>query len=127
MNVVPLQISNTTYIVSGTIPFETLQGPAINYWVDVQNTAGKTSDSDTYTIGVRPDYPVGGKLELDVVQNELRAVWKTQRHSLLTTAVPAYGTISLLVDGNNVYTSPPQSIQWICTNSCNVTMADLVR
>src|SRR5207245_9789778 len=66
MDLVPLQISNTTYAVSGTIPQEMMQAPAMTYWIDVHNKDGKTSDSDQYTIGAKPNYVVDGKLEMDL-------------------------------------------------------------
>ena len=122
MSVVPLQISNTTYAISGTIPSEMMQGPAINYWVDVQNEAGKISDSDTYAIGVKPDYPIGGKLELDVVQYGAAGSAENPTAYFTNNGSSVYGTISLLVDGDKVYTSQPQlfngttqtsvSLQW---------------
>ena len=109
MNVVPLQISNTTYVVSGTIPPEMMQGPAINYWVDVQNAAGKTSDSDVYSIGVTQDSPVQGNLELDVVPS--RAAGSVENPIAYFTnngASPIYGYVTLLVNGSQVFASQPQ-------------------
>src|SRR2546427_700269 len=107
--VVPLQISNTTYAVSGTIPQEMMQAPAIAYWIDVHNKAGKTSDSEQYSIGVKPTYVIDGKLETDI--RPTRAEGTTEHPTVYFTNLatkPVYGSVSLVVDGNTVYTSPPQ-------------------
>ena len=108
MNVVPLPISNSTYLISATIPSDLLHAPGMKYWIHVENNANKIADSDTATIGVKPDYPIDGKLELDVSQN--RAAGTTARPAAYFTnnGQPEYGTISLVVDGNTVYTSPGQ-------------------
>ncbi|MBI3640596.1 MAG: hypothetical protein HY223_09860, partial [Thaumarchaeota archaeon] len=109
MDVMPLQVSNTTYIVSGTIPQESMQSPAIKYWIDVQNNAGKTTDSETYDIGVKSSYSISGKLELDIVHN--KAAGTIARPTAYFTNEdnrPVYGTISLIVDGKSVYTSQGQ-------------------
>ena len=106
MNVTPLPISNSTYIVSATIPSDLLDAPGMQYWIHVENNAHKIADSDTATIGVKPDYPIDASLELDVSQN--RAAGTTARPSayLTNNGQPVYGTISLVVDGSTVYTSP---------------------
>ena len=106
MDVVSLPISNSTYLISTTIPIDLLHAPAMKFWIHVENNAHKIADSDIVTIGVKPDYPVDAKLELDVSQN--RAAGTTARPSAYFTnnGQPVYGTISLVVDGNTVYTSP---------------------
>ncbi|HKC78899.1 MAG TPA: hypothetical protein VKB83_02260, partial [Nitrosopumilaceae archaeon] len=131
MDVVPLQVSNTTYIVSGTIPQESMQSPATKYWIDVQNNAGKTTDSETYGIGVKPSYSISGKLELDIVHN--RAAGTTARPTAYFTneaSNPVYGTISLIVDGKSVYTSPGQlfkagqthvALEWMTSPTYQIT------
>ncbi|MDE1878458.1 MAG: hypothetical protein KGI07_08045, partial [Thaumarchaeota archaeon] len=108
MNVVPLQVSNSTYMLSATIPYEMLQAPGVQYWIHVENSAGKKADSDVSTIGVKPSYPIDASLQLDVSQN--RAAGTTSRPSAYLTinGNPVYGTISLLVDGKTVYVSPGQ-------------------
>ena len=108
MNVVPLLVSNSTYLLSATIPSTMLQAPGMKYWVHVENGAGKNIDSDIATIGVKPNYPINATLELDVSQN--RAAGTTARPSSYITndGDPLYGTISLVVDGKIVYTSPGQ-------------------
>ena len=108
MNVVPLQISNTTYIVSGTIPATMMVHPAVNYWVEVQNDAGKTIDSDKYTIGVKSG-TVQGYLELDTriakVEGSIRI---PQAYFTNNGSSSVYGYVELLVDGKQVFASQPQ-------------------
>jgi hypothetical protein len=108
MNVSPLPISNSTYIITGTIPAQDLQAPAVQYWIHVENHAGKTSDSDRYSIGVKPNYPIIGNLELDVTQNRAAGTIARPTAYFNASGNPVFGTVSLVVDGNTVYTSPPQ-------------------
>ncbi|NHI04053.1 hypothetical protein DYY67_1428 [Candidatus Nitrosotalea sp. TS] len=109
MNVAPLQVSNTTYIVSGTIPAETMHAPAVSYWVDVQNTAGKTSDSDVYSVGVSQDQLLQAKLELDTrfakAEGSLR---HPQAYFTNNGTSPVYGYIALIVNGTQIFASQPQ-------------------
>jgi hypothetical protein len=107
MDIKPLQISNTTYTVSGTIPQRLMEGPAIVYWIHVLNEAVKVVDSDKYTIGVKPNYSADGNLEFDIIRN--RAEGTTARPiAYFTNEVgkPVYGTISIVADGKIVYISP---------------------
>ena len=109
MDVKPLQVSNTTYIITGTIPQRLIEGPAITYWIHILTEEIKTQDSEKYTIGVKPDYSVNGNLELDINRN--RAEGTTTRPTTYFTNEadePVYGTISLIADGKIVYTSPGQ-------------------
>jgi hypothetical protein len=108
MNVTPLQISNTTYIISGMIPKEMMQSPAITYWIHVENNAGKISDSDQYFIGVKPSYSSQGKLEVDILPARAEGTTVRSAAYFTNTGMPVFGTISLVADGNVVYTSPPQ-------------------
>jgi len=108
MDVTPLQISNTTYIVSGTIPKEMMQSPAISYWIHVENQAGKSSDSETYSVGVKPSYSVSGKLEVDILTARAEGTTTKPIAYFTNTGMPVFGTVSLVVDNKTVYTSPPQ-------------------
>jgi hypothetical protein len=108
MIVSPLQISNTTYIVSGVIPKELAQSPAISYWVHIQNNAGKTSDSEIYSIGVKPSYSVSGKLEVDILLASAEGTTAKPIAYFTNTGSPVFGTVSLITDDKIVYTSSPQ-------------------
>ncbi len=109
MQVVPIQITNSTYMISGTIQNNLLQAPAVTYWIHVHNAVGKSSDSDHYTLAVRPNYPISGKLEVDinpaVIEGSMDHVSAYFNNG---GKGPIYGSIVLTVDGNDVYTSPKQ-------------------
>ncbi len=110
MNVVPLQISNSTYLLSGTIPSELLQAPGMKYWIHVENNAGKKVDSDTATIGVKPSYPVLlGGIELDAKMARIEGTTGHPTAYLTNNSTgPVYGYVELIVNGTAVYTSPSQ-------------------
>lgn len=109
MDVVPFQILNTTYAISGVIPQEMMVAPAMTYWIDVHNSAQKTADSDQYTIGVKPNYVVSGKLEMDIRPTRAEGTIAHPSAYFTNEATgPLYGVISLIVDGKLVYTSPAQ-------------------
>jgi hypothetical protein len=108
METLPL-ISNTTYTISGVIPKEMVTAPAMTYWIDVHNSAQKTTDSDQYSIGVRPDYGAAGKLEMDLRPTTAEGTIAHPSAYFANNATgPLYGVVSLVVDGNVVYTSSPQ-------------------
>jgi len=109
MNVVPLQISNSTYLVSGTISKDAVQAPAVSYWISVHNSAGKTVSSDVYSIGVKPSYPVVGNLDLDtkMARIEGTTAHPTAYYTNNSTG-PVYGRVVLLVNGIVSYASPSQ-------------------
>ena len=108
MDVTPIQITNSTYVISGTIPKDAIQAPGVLYWIILYNAAGKT-ESDHYGIGVKPSYQVNGKLELDVRPTRVEGTTAHPTAYFTNTANgPVYGSISLLIDGNVVYNSPAQ-------------------
>ncbi|MGI0047077.1 MAG: hypothetical protein ACREBB_07820 [Nitrosotalea sp.] len=109
MSVTPLQISNTTYGVVGTIPPGNMHAPAVSYWVDAQNTAGKATDSDMYTIGVKPTSNIQANLQLDITLAKAQGtVRHPQAYFTNNSTMPVYGSISLLVNGSQVFASPSQ-------------------
>jgi hypothetical protein len=109
MNVASLQVSNSTYLVSGTILHDVIQAPAISYWITAHNSAGKTVSSDVYSIGVKPSYPVIGNLDLDakMARIEGSTAHPTAYYTNNSTG-PVYGHVVLLVNGVVSYTSPAQ-------------------
>ncbi len=109
MDVVPLPVTNSTYIISGTIPLQFMKSPAIQYWIHVENHARKVSDSEQYSVGVKPGYPINGNLELDIIKNNAAGIMVTSDAYFTNNSTrPVFGAISLVVDGNQVYTSTPQ-------------------
>src|SRR6185437_6136353 len=109
MDVTPLQISNSTYLVSGTISQDVIQAPAVSYWISVHNSAGKTTSSDVYSIGVKPSYPVVGNLDLDtkMARIEGTTAHPTAYYTNNSTG-PVHGRVVLLVNGIVSYASPSQ-------------------
>ncbi|MDE1830642.1 MAG: hypothetical protein KGI25_10000, partial [Thaumarchaeota archaeon] len=96
-----------TYSVTGTIPQEMMASPAITYWVDVHNTAQKTTDSDQYTVGVTPQYPVTGNLQMDMTPTRAEGTSSHPTAYFTNNSTGSiYGSVSLIVDGSVVYTSP---------------------
>ncbi|MGI0058317.1 MAG: hypothetical protein ACREBJ_00995, partial [Nitrosotalea sp.] len=107
MNVTPLQVSNSTYLLSATVPSEFLQSPGMQYWIHVENGANKDIDSDVATMGVKPDHPINATIELDVPQTKPAGV-ATLSSYIANTGDLLYGVVSLVVDNKTVYDSPPQ-------------------
>jgi len=109
MDVAPLQISDSTYLVSGTISKDVIQAPAISYWISIHNSAGKTVSSDVYSIGVKPSYPIIGNLDLDtkMARIEGTTAHPTAYYTNNSTG-PVYGRVVLLVNGTVTYASPSQ-------------------
>ena len=54
MDVTPLQISNSTYVVSGTIPSYLMAEPGMTYWMHITGEDDSQSESIHYNIGVKP-------------------------------------------------------------------------
>ncbi|MHB9161355.1 MAG: hypothetical protein ACYC6W_10820, partial [Nitrosotalea sp.] len=110
MNVVPLEISNSTYLLSGTIPSELLQAPGMKYWIHVENGANKKIDSDIATIGVKPSYPILGSIELDTKTARIEGTTGHPTAYFTNNSTgPVYGYVALLVNGTAAYASPPQT------------------
>jgi len=109
-----MQITNMTagptlYKVQGSIPWELISGaPALRYWVHVFDEAVKISDSDQYMISVYPGYSITGSLEVDIISVKVEGA-RAKPIAYLTNTLdkPVAGAISLLVDGQRVYTSKP--------------------
>jgi hypothetical protein len=86
-----------------------LQAPVISYWISVHNTAGKTTDSDHYSIGVKPSYSAKGKIEVDIRPTRIAGTMDGPAAYFTNNSTgPVYGSIDLLIDGKIVYTSPSQ-------------------
>lgn len=106
METMPLQIPNT-YVASGTIPQKLMKGPVMIYWIHTINEDARVTDSDKYVIGIKPDYPLKGILEMDTLQNvDGSSTFKPKIYFTNKAEGPVYGTISLEVDGKTVYAFP---------------------
>ncbi len=95
-------------VISGTIPQYLIEGPAVEYWIRIVTQEGIVQESEHSIVGVKPEgYSDVSSAEMDTV------TIKAQRTSIKPTAyltnegeIPVYGMISLLVDGNTVYSKP---------------------
>ena len=83
-----------------------MKAPALVYWIHVLNKAEKTADSDKYTIGVKPEYSVSGKLELDIMKNGAEGTITKPSAYFNNEGRPVWGTVSLFDGETIVYTSP---------------------
>ena len=108
MDIENLPVTNSTYVISGMIPPQFMKSPALQYWIHVQNQARKSMDSTQYRVGVKPGFPINGKLELDVIPNSAAGTTITSDAYFTNNSTrPVFGTISFLADGNMVYISTP--------------------
>ena len=99
MNIEPLIFTESSYLVTGTIPSFLMQDPAIGYWIHVIDEELSEVESAHYTMGVKPIVQSDVSLELDVpsiIQSS-----STVRPNLYINndQSPAYGIVSLVVDG----------------------------
>jgi hypothetical protein len=112
---IPMDISSliledidSIYTVSGIIPDDIVESPAIQVWIRVVTQEGLVQESERYIVGIRPD----GYNGTSVVEMDTQII-KAQGTILRPTAyvtnqyeTPVYGTMSLLVDGKSVYSKP---------------------
>jgi len=98
MNIEPM-IFFDTYQVTGTIPSFLMQDPAIAYWMYVIDEELNEAESAHYTMGVKPITDPDVSLELDVPS--IKQSSSTVRPNLFINNdhSPAYGIVSLIVDG----------------------------
>ncbi|MCV0373288.1 MAG: hypothetical protein K5793_07015, partial [Nitrosarchaeum sp.] len=103
MDVSPIQASESLYVVSGTIPAFLLQNPAVTYWIHIINDDLNEQESKQYVIGVKPISPINASIELDMPNTkESGSVFRTSAYVQSNDDTPAYGVISLIVDGKTV-------------------------
>ncbi|HXG74752.1 MAG TPA: hypothetical protein VNK44_08040, partial [Candidatus Nitrosotenuis sp.] len=109
MNVEPLQNITSAYVVSAELPSSFLQAPAIVYWIHAINNDEKIQSSERYVIGVKPSYELNAKIELDTPPSKAQGTtYRPTAYIYNTGERQLFGTVSLLVDGKIMYTSPEQ-------------------
>jgi len=106
-NKVDANITSTTvshvYLVNATLPQDYLVSPAITYWMYANNTGGFESESDQYSIGVSPTYPVNGTIGFVIPQNvPADLIQSLQVYFTNNSTGILYGSVSLVVDGKQV-------------------------
>ena len=91
------------YLVNATLPKDYLVSPATTYWIYANNTGGFESESDQYSIGVSPAYPVNGTIGFVIPQNiPAGLIQSPQVYFTNNSTGMLYGTVSLVVDGKQV-------------------------
>ena len=109
MQIAHLPISGNFYMVTATISPAQLQSPALVYWIHVKNSGQKTSDSQQYILGIKSTYTVNNDLDIDIQTNRAEGTTSTPTAYVTNNAKgPLFGTVSLLINGESVYTSVPQ-------------------
>jgi hypothetical protein len=109
MNVALLQNITNVYTASAELPTSFLQAPAIVYWIHAVTTDNKVQDSEKYYLGVKPTYKIDARMELDSVQSKAEgATYRPTAYIYNNGEKSLFGTVSLLVNGEKVYTSSEQ-------------------
>jgi hypothetical protein len=96
------------YVTSSIIPEDLIQGPAVEYWIRVVTEDGIVKESEHSIVGVKPeDYSDTSSAEMDTVTIKAQGT-RIKPTTYLTNEgeIPVYGTVSLLVDGDTVYSKP---------------------
>ncbi len=103
MQATQIKSLNSTSIVSATIPAELLLSPAITYWIYVSDENLDEQESKHYSIGIKPSFDVDASLELDITTSKPEGT-TTKPSAYLNNkgTSAAYGTISLVVNGEKV-------------------------
>jgi len=102
MDVTPLQISNSTYIVSGTIPSYLMAEPGMTYWMHITGEDDSQSESIHYNIGVKPTESSTVHVEVDIPTIKPSGTIVKPEFYIFNDDAPSYGIVSLMVDGKVV-------------------------
>jgi hypothetical protein len=103
METTQIKSLNSTSIVSATIPAELLLSPAITYWIYVTDENLDEQESMHFSIGVKPSFDVDASLELDITTSKPEGTTiKPLAYLKNKGTSAAYGTISLVVNGEKV-------------------------
>uniref|UniRef100_UPI002632F158 hypothetical protein n=1 Tax=Nitrosopumilus sp. TaxID=2024843 RepID=UPI002632F158 len=102
MNVTAIDVSNTSYIVTATLPSYFMVEPGLKYWIHVLDDEGYTVDSRPYEIGVKPTKLSNVSVEMDVPTVKAAGSSITSEVYVFTNNAPAYGKVSLIADGKVV-------------------------
>nr|WP_179360935.1 hypothetical protein [Nitrosopumilus cobalaminigenes] len=102
MDVTPLLVSNSTYVVSGTIPSYLMAEPGMTYWMHITDEDDSQSESIHYNIGVKPTESSTVRVEVDMPTIKASGTIVKPEFYIFNDDVPSYGIVSLLVDGKVV-------------------------
>jgi len=103
MDINPLEGVYTAAKISASIPPMFMVAPGIEYWIHVMDANLDEVTSQHYTIGVKPSYDVDASLELDIPTSKPEgSTIRPSAYVINHSEEPAFGTVSLLVDGKVV-------------------------
>ncbi|MEC4849292.1 MAG: hypothetical protein RI100_08910, partial [Nitrosarchaeum sp.] len=102
MNVESLPISNSTYVISATIPSYLIQEPAISYWIHIIDEDQNEAESKQYDIGIKPTAVGNISFEMDIPSVKQSGSIVSPQLFVTNNDIPSYGTISLIVNGEVV-------------------------
>ena len=99
MDVESLPISNSTYVISATIPSSLMQEPAISYWIHVIDEDQNEAESKQYNIGVKPISVGDVSFEMDIPSIKESGSLVRPQLFVDNNDLPSYGIVSLIVNG----------------------------
>ena len=102
MDVAPLYVSNSTYVVSGTIPSFFMVEPGMTYWLHIIDEDAAQTESIHYNIGVKPTSVHDIEIEVDMPIIRPSGSIVQPEFYLFNEDEPSYGMVSLLVDSEVV-------------------------
>ncbi|MCV0431771.1 hypothetical protein, partial [Nitrosopumilus sp.] len=102
MDVTPLYVSNSTYVVSATIPSYFSVEPGMSYWLHITDEDGGQTESTHYNIGVKPTRVSDIEIEVDMPTIRPSGSIVQPEFYLFNEDEPSYGIVSLMVDGQVV-------------------------
>ena len=102
MDVTPLYISNSTYVVSATIPSFWLMEPGMTYWLHISDEDAAQTESIHYNIGAKPTSIPDIAVEVDMPTIKPSGSIVKPEFYLFNEDEPSYGIVSLVVDGEVV-------------------------
>ena len=102
MDVTPLYVSNSTYVVSGTIPSFFMAEPGMTYWLHITDENAAQTASTHYNIGVKPTSVSDIEIEVDMPTIRPSGSIVQPEFYLFNEDEPSYGIVSLVVDGEVV-------------------------
>jgi len=102
MDITPLYISNSTYVVTATIPSFWMVEPGMTYWLHITDEDGAQTESIHYNIGAKPTDVSDIAVEVDMPTIKPSGSIVKPEFYLFNEDKPSYGIVSLVVDGEVV-------------------------
>ena len=102
MDITPLYLSNSTYVVTATIPSFWMVEPGITYWLHITDEDGAQTESIHYNIGAKPTSVSNITVEVDMPTIKPSGSIVKPEFYLFNEDKPSYGIVSLVVDGEVV-------------------------